>query len=386
MKKVLSIVLNNFIHDSRVLKECVSLHKAGYDISVLALHDNSEGLAEQEQVSGIAVHRVRLVSKSWSKNSVVQGLKYLEFIIRAQSDCRKADILHCNDLNALIVGVVAKIMTLGRLQIVYDAHELECEAGARTRRGKKLLELAERVTIPFTNQVITVSPSIAEDYAHRYGIKTPGLVLNAPAWREEILQGDIFRQKYGIRQDQKIFLYQGGLTFTRAVKELIEAFAARQKDDAVLIFMGYGPAEGYIRDAVAKCEKIFLHPAVLPDEIMQYTCGADYGLIFLHTKGNTSYYYCLPNKLFEYATCGLPFLANDLHDIGNMNDKYNMGELVETMSIEGINNGIDKLMARDYQTLSQNARMMAKAYCWEVQEENLLEIYGQLTREMTSQI
>jgi glycosyltransferase involved in cell wall biosynthesis len=379
VKKVLSIVLNNFTHDSRVLKECLSLHKNGYDISVLALHDGREGLAETELISGVPVRRVRLVSKSWSKTPIVQVLKYLEFIIRAQSACRKADILHCNDLNALIVGVVAKILSLWRLKIVYDAHELECEAGARTRRGQKLLELAERLTILFANQVITVSPSIAEDYARRYGIKKPSLVLNAPAWREEIPQGDIFRKKFGIGQEQKIFIYQGGLSFERAVKELVEAFAARKKSDAVLIFMGYGPAEEYIRKASDKHHNIFLHPAVPPHEILQYTCGADYGLIFLHTKGNNNYYYCLPNKFFEYATCGLPFLANDLYDIDRMNEQYHLGELVKTMSVTEINEGIDKLLAEDYQQLSQNARQMAKNNSWEIQEKSLLNVYDKLT-------
>lgn len=378
MKKVLSIVLNNFTHDSRVLKECVSLHKAGYDISVLALHDDSAGLAEQELVSGILVHRVRLVSKSWSKMSIVQALKYLEFIIRAQTDCRNADILHCNDLNALIVGVIAKILTLGRLQIVYDAHELECEAGARTRWGKKWLELAERWTLTFVSQVITVSPSIAEDYVRRYGIEKPSLVLNAPVWQEELSQGDVFRSFYGIRQNQKIFIYQGALTFDRAVKELVEAFAARQKDDAVLIFMGNGSAENYLREACQKYDNIFLHPAVPPAEILKHTCGADYGLIFLHTKGNNNYYYCLPNKFFEYATCGLPFLANDLYEIGRMNEKHHMGELVKTMSVEDINCGIDKLLQKDYIELSRNARDMANKNGWERQVETLLEVYSRL--------
>ena len=378
MEKVLSIVLNNFTHDSRVLKECMFLRKAGYDISVLALHDGSEGLAEQELVSDIPVHRVRLVSKSWPKISVVQGLKYFEFIVRAQSACRKVEIIHCNDLNALIVGAVAKIISLGRLKIVYDAHELECEAGARTRWGQKMLELVERVALLFANQVITVSPSIAEDYARRYGIEKPSLVLNAPAWREEIPRGNIFRTLYSIRQDQKIFIYQGSLTFKRAVKELVEAFAARDKDDAVLIFMGYGPAEEYLQESSKKYDNVFLHPAVPPEEILKHTCGADYGLIFLHTNNNNNYYYCLPNKFFEYATCGLPFLANDLYDIGRMNEEYHMGELVETMSVEDINKGIDKLLKKDYENLSRNAREMARKNSWEEQEKKLWEVYGRL--------
>lgn len=378
MKKVLSIVLNNFTHDSRVLKECLSLKKSSYDISVLALHDNSERLAEKDYVSGIFTRRVKLTSKSWSKMKIVQILKYLEFIMRAQKYCLRADILHCNDLNALIVGAIAKILSLGRLKITYDAHEMEREAGTRSKTAQKLIGVIERLTLRFANRVITVSPSIAEDYASYYGIEKPSLVLNAPAWREDIPHGDVFRQKYDIRPDQKIFLYQGGLSFARAVKELVEAFAARKKDDVVLIFMGYGPAEDYLREASRKYSHIFLHPAVPPEDILQHTCGADYGLIFLHTNNNNNNYYCLPNKFFEYSTCGLPFLANDLHDIGLMNEKYHMGELVKTMSVEDINHGIDSLLAKDYAELSRNARAMAKAHSWEQQEKTLLEVYRTL--------
>ena len=123
---------------------------------------------------------------------------------------------------------------------------------------------------------------------------------------------------------------------------------------------------------------MFLHPAVPPEEILKHTCGADYGLIFLHTNNNNNYYYCLPNKFFEYATCGLPFLANDLYDIGRMNEEYHMGELVETMSVEDINKGIDKLLKKDYENLSRNAREMARKNSWEEQEKKLWEVYGRL--------
>jgi len=39
VKKITSIVLNNFTNDSRVLKENLSLQKAGYDVTVVALHE-----------------------------------------------------------------------------------------------------------------------------------------------------------------------------------------------------------------------------------------------------------------------------------------------------------------------------------------------------------
>jgi len=41
MKKVTSIVLNNFKNDSRVLKENISLQNAGYKVKVVALYEET---------------------------------------------------------------------------------------------------------------------------------------------------------------------------------------------------------------------------------------------------------------------------------------------------------------------------------------------------------
>jgi hypothetical protein len=56
MKKVTTIVLNGFTNDSRVLKENLSLKKAGFDVEILALH--KKGLKEFEIIEEIPVHRL----------------------------------------------------------------------------------------------------------------------------------------------------------------------------------------------------------------------------------------------------------------------------------------------------------------------------------------
>jgi len=58
MKKVISIVLNNFKNDSRVLKENISLQKAGYDVKVVALLEDD--MDEFEVIQNVSVHRVKL--------------------------------------------------------------------------------------------------------------------------------------------------------------------------------------------------------------------------------------------------------------------------------------------------------------------------------------
>jgi len=123
LKKVISLVLNNFKNDSRVLKENISLKKAGYEVQVVALHE--EPLKEFDNVQNIPVHRIKLKSRGWSKHKIVQLLKYFEFTYKVIKQYKDSDIIHSNDLNTLPIGVIIKKFFNKDAKIVYDAHEYE---------------------------------------------------------------------------------------------------------------------------------------------------------------------------------------------------------------------------------------------------------------------
>ena len=80
-KKVVHIVLNPFIQDSRVIKECKSLAKIGYDVTVIAYW--LEGLNLEEMRNGYQIIRIPIATRSWSKNPIIQIIKYLEFLIKS---------------------------------------------------------------------------------------------------------------------------------------------------------------------------------------------------------------------------------------------------------------------------------------------------------------
>ena len=123
MKKVVLIVLNSFVNDNRVLKEAISLAKTGFDVKVVAIHDQS--LQEYEEKNGISIHRIKLKTKNWAKKKVLQILKYLEFFIKFIYNYSKADIFHCNDMDTLPIGVAIKIFFNRKARLLYDAHEYE---------------------------------------------------------------------------------------------------------------------------------------------------------------------------------------------------------------------------------------------------------------------
>jgi glycosyltransferase involved in cell wall biosynthesis len=201
---VVSIVLNNFKNDSRVLKENSTLQKAGYRVQVVALHE--EPLKEREDVQSIPVHRVKLRSRNWSKNKFIQLLKYFEFIYRVVKEYKNSNIIHCNDLNTLPIGVIVKKFFNKNTKIIYDAHEYEINDTPNENRYKiKIKYFLERFLIKYADKVITVSDSIANAYVALYNIEKPTLVLNTPFYKN-IEKKDIFRETLGIKKEQIIFL------------------------------------------------------------------------------------------------------------------------------------------------------------------------------------
>ena len=374
-KNVLSIVLNNFTNDSRVLKEGLSLKKDDYIVTVVALHESD--LLEIEEIQGLPVNRMRLKSRGWPKWKPIQLLKYLEFIFRVMVAYRnKVDIVHCNDLNALPVGVLLKKISKNKLKIVYDAHEYETETNGSKGIEKKLKKGIESFLIRYADQVITVSDSIANEYAKLYAIPKPHLVLNCPHYRK-IKKQNIFREQLNIRDDQTIFLYQGGLSKGRGIELILEVFSQFKEDGNVLVCMGYGPLERMIQEKEVNTTTIFFHPAVTPEVLLQYTSSADYGISFIE-DACLSYRYCLPNKMFEYLMAGLPVLTSNLFEMKRLVEAYQVGVVAKENTVDGFVAAVKTSLEMDSQQIKANVEKVKKDFCWEKQEKILLGIYKEI--------
>ena len=374
MVRVVSIVLNNFKNDSRVLKEAISLKNNGYDVTVLALFE--EPLLEYEDVSSIAVHRIRLKSRGWSKKKYIQIFKYVEFIFRVIKGYRKADIFHCNDLNTLPIGVIVKLFFNRGAKIVYDAHEYETEINGVHGIEKKLKIWLERILIKSADKVITVSDSIANEYHRLYSIPKPALVLNCPSYAE-VAKQDLFRKELGIRQEQRIFLYQGGLSVGRGIEILLEAFVSLDSDKMVIVFMGYGSLQENIQKYADKFSNIFFREAVSPHVLLNYTASADYGILF-YEDTCLNHRFCSPNKMFEYLMAGIPVLISNLFEMRRLVEAHGLGIVAEKNTVQGFLDAVYQSLEQDYSTTVANVHKARKIFNWEAQEKVLLDVYNEL--------
>ena len=373
MKKVVSVlVLNNFTHDNRVLNENLSLLKNGYKSVVVAQYD--EKLPQHEFISGIEVFRIKLLTKSWPKNIFFKIIKYLEFIVRFLLQFNDADIYHCNDLEALPLGFLVKFLFNRQAKIVYDAHEYEIEQSVINKYQRLFFHFLEGSLIKHADLVITVSNPIAREYERLYKINRPKLVLNCPRYNP-IEKKNMLREELGIRDDQKIFLYQGALSSLRGLRELLVCFSKMNDDKNVVVFMGYGPMEDEINNC--KSKNVFYHKAVSPQKLLGYTSSADYG-VFVCGNICKNFYYCLPNKLFEYLHAGLPVIVSDLYELGDFVERNKVGLVCRDTSVKSIQNAIEDVLLLNYNELSNNALAISKKFCWENQEKILISEYANL--------
>lgn len=373
----LHISLTAFRHESRVLKEVCAIKKNGLAerIFIAALHEGD--LLECQNIQdNIDVKRFILSTRDWSKNFIVQIIKYIEFILRLSSFYYKKNIslINIHSLDLLPVGVFLKYFYCAKL--IYDTHELETETNGTKGIRKKLVKWVENLFIPYVDEIFVVSNSIAEEYASRYNSPLPHVILNCPEY-SSIEKGNLFNKEFNIPEKINIFLYQGGLVKGRGVQLILEAFKKIEQPELAVVFMGYGPLENDIKSAAALFPNIYYHPAVPPQDLFRYTCSADVGFSIIE---NTcmSYYYCLPNKLFEYTMAGLPVIVSNMKEMSSFVTANKIGVITESENVDAVIEAILKITAMDLPALRENALQAAKRYNWEEQEKVMISAYKHL--------
>ena len=366
--------MNEFTNASRVLKQVDSLIKNGVFENIMIIALGSEDLPRFEQISEkVILHRINLLTRDLPKNLLFQTVKYIEFSVKSfflMSEV-KPNTINVHALAVLPIALMCKIIF--KSQLVYDAHELETETNGLKGIRKKISKSIEKNLMKYIDMTLVVSESIADWYSNEYKIYRPTVVLNAPK-RRELKNNNHFREQLGIREDQIILLYQGGLTEGRGINLILDAFKARKGDSLVAVFMGYGQLEVVIKAAAKQFDNIYFFPAVPPQVVLEYTASADVGISLIENSC-LSYYYCMPNKLFEYAMAGLPILVSNMKDMSVLVVENNMGVVINNFTPTGINKALDGFLKKDLTQMKLNAYRVANENAWEIQEQKMLTAY-----------
>ena len=111
-----------------------------------------------------------------------------------------------------------------------------------------------------------------------------------------------------------------------------------------------------------------------------YASSADLGVAPIE---NTclSYYYCSPNKLFEYVIAGIPVIASNFPEMKKIILKYDIGETFDPSSPKDIAKVAKRALHR-FSTFNISETITAKVmeeYNWENESLKLICLYQKVS-------
>lgn len=371
---ILHLTHTDINSDSRILKEMTSIANSNSKYLVEGIGIERNEKRDSSTIKNIIIHSLKLKSRSWKKlpNLIKHILILIEFYIKLFFLAKKLKpkIVHCHDVMVLPIGVLVKIFY--KTKLIYDAHELESQKNGTTPIKSKIIYFVEKVSWKYINNLIVVSPSIDKWYNEKIGKKNTEIIMNTPITENNnfIKESDYLRTLYKIPHSSKIFIYIGGFMKGRGIKLLINIFK-KEEINSHIVFLGYGELRDEMIQETVKCNSIHVHDAVPHEKVVPVAKSADVGLCFVQNV-SLSDYYCLPNKLFEYAFAEIPMLASNFPDIIEVVDKFNLGKYA-SLEIEDMFKAI-----KEFEQMEELPKIKTEnlyELSWQKQEEKLISLY-----------
>jgi glycosyltransferase involved in cell wall biosynthesis len=382
--KILHITHTNIKSDSRILKELNSISKLK-KLEIEGIGINREAGFQSKIVLNHNVNLFNIKIPTVIKNFPFSIVKYFFTLIYVTIQIvrftrkKKYRIIHCHDINFLLIAFLLK--KIKGAELIYDAHELESNQSGKSNLILKIIYFLEKKLWKKIDFFITVSDSIFDWYNLNFGNKTGIVILNSPSVKNlkktlnDSFDHNYLRNTFKIDVLSKIYIYNGLLTEGRGIEKLIDIFKSIHLTSHI-VFIGYGDLKNLIKNESSTNKNIHYHDPVDFNEIIAITRSADIGICLIE-KTSLSYYYCLPNKFFEYCFAGIPVLASNFPELIKFIDKYDLGYYCKPKS----NAIIKKIVEIEKNPLHQlDNKKLIEHTSWENQEIKLNNLYKRILK------
>lgn len=361
-KRITCTVTNDLTFDQRMIRICTSLAKAGYEVTLIGRNRKSSQPLSQMPFNQKRIHCFFDKGKWFYIEYNIRLFIYILFL--------RTDVYCAIDLDTILPNLWAsKIRGKKR---VYDAHELFCEMDEIVARPTiyKIWKKIESYAVPQFLHGYTIGHYYAQEFNLMYHVKYE-IVRNATLYQEK---------KDTIRNPKDHYiLYQGAVNEGRCFETLIPAM---KYVNCKLIICGHGnffeQAKKLIRENQLE-DKIKLEGYVKPDVLKSYTADALIGITLFSTVGKSNFL-SMANRFFDYMHAGVPQLCMDYPEYQKVNKEYELAVLIKKPSLENIADALNDLLQNESyrNTLSQNALIASKVYCWQEEEKKLINFYSKL--------
>ena len=379
--KICDVVLNSVWYDPRVTKQVNEYIKEGFDVVCIGMKckrfDQSKidampcevVIVERNAHFGGRQKRIikKLLREKYRIDAVVQAIV-----------AQHPDVIHANDLDALIPSYIARKKMGCRL--IYDSHEICCETRYYDKYWlyNQYMKLTERYIVKRCDKMICVSHAAAEYFHKLYQIEKPMVITNC------ILQKNVLTE-FPEKNEGFEVLNHGVLHDSRGLELMADSCQSfKQYPDIKMAARGYGGIEKQLKERVAEehLDNFVFYPPVEPNMLIPEAARSHVG-VAVTLPVCLNFELSVSNRLFEYATAGLPVILSDIPEHRRLNDQYHFGVIVENNTLEGFEKAVMRLYSDPnyYQECSENAKHMAEAISWENEFHCLVEYLRSVNKE-----
>lgn len=329
-------------------------------------------------------HQVRFVGFDWLTDNfktvkgeitvfkltkgVVSLFYYIKFSCLLINSLLKNKYEICFAEDIYTLPFVCMIAKRKNVKVFYDSRELFGHlAGLRNKKGvQSILRFIEKKYIKKADCVITTGRMDSEFLIKEYKINNTFVLRNLPYYNKRKNPIDLKKQ-FNIPANKFLLLYQGVVLHGRGLRLIFDVM----KDiiDYELIIIGGGENLNDYKKLVEQNDissRVHFIGKVDQSKLPDYTSGADAGLALIENI-SLSYYYALPNKLFEYIMAEIPVIASNLPQMKEIVEKYKVGVSVNPYEKNEIKLNLEKLYTNKeyYKELKSNCISASKELNWE---------------------
>ena len=366
IKKVVHLTSAHSRSDTRIfLKECSSLSKAGYEVTLIVADGKGDEIKNDIRIVD--------VNKDGNQSKLKRILKLPKLVYQAAL-IADGDVYHFHDPELISVGI--KLKKAGR-KVIYDIHEdLPRQALAKEYIPKFLrvplaamIEFYEIRSAKKFNALITATPFINERFVK--------LSPNSVNINNFPIIGELAMSEAG-KEKENALCFVGGIDGQRGIKQLIKAIdLCKVKLYLVGTFSGH-EFKNELKGLpgwknVIECGQ--LNRKEVAEVMAKSICGA---VTFLPIPNHCN---ALPNKMFEYMSASLPVLCSDFSLWKDIIEGNECGVCVDSENPEAIAEGIKKIVddIDGIRQMGQNGyEAIIQKYNWDKESIKLLDLYNNL--------
>ena len=368
MVKVCHIISGYYRIDARVFqRQCKSLHKSNFNVSVLTNDGDPE-----ETIEGIAFYSCETVYKTRLRTLISGSRQFYE-----KAKTIDADIYQLHSPELLPLGL--KLKRLGK-KVVYDAHEhmpmhiLEKEWIPKPLRPSlsSLFKLYMEYILPKFDFIITPHSHVLSDLKTK--VKNIELIANFPLVKA---LANFSFEEYANRSNRICYT---GTVYPYSNQQLL-AYALKNINNVKYDIAGYIDEDLLTElESILHYTKFKFHGRLAYDKLPEFYNCSTIGYVLYDYKLNLGYKLGSygTNKIFEYMEEGLPFICTDYILWKEICDNYHCGIYVPPGDKHKLEEALTFLTENKEEAykMGQNGKQAVKdVFNWSSEEAKYVKIF-----------